>query len=69
MELRHELRVASARSIRSSGLNLIDPEVQRVIRDLTYELDNQLKPITTRRLDWQSLESLIQDAVKLDALF
>ena len=67
-EVRNEWRVASAQLIMSGALGSSNPEVEKVIRNLVCDLDEELRPITTKRLDWQGLEGLIQDAVKLDGL-
>jgi hypothetical protein len=68
VELRNESRVANAQLIMSGDLGSENTDVEKVIRNLVCDLDEALKPITTKRLDWQGLEGLIQDAVKLDAL-
>jgi hypothetical protein len=52
----------------SGALGSRNTDVENVIRDLVIDLDKELRPITTKRLDWQGLEGLVQDAVKLDAL-
>ena len=67
-ELRNESRVASAQLVMSGALGSSNPDAEKVIRNLVFDLDVELRPITTKRLDWQGLEGLIQDAVKLDAM-